>query len=126
MKRKTSHPYSKDKKEALVLDYLNEQLYKIKDPKIDPKVICFTDVKLSPDYSYCDVYVDSRFRDQLDEIVKQLNQKTGVFRTYLAKNMTTYKVPIVRVNRDSVMDNVAKINEIFNDIKQKEEHHENN
>ena len=64
MKRKTSHPYSKDKKEALVLDYLNEQLYKIKDPKIDPKIICFTDVKLSPDYSYCDVYVDSRFRDR--------------------------------------------------------------
>ncbi|MBQ3621411.1 30S ribosome-binding factor RbfA [bacterium] len=126
MKRKTSHPYSKDKKEALVLDYLNEQLYKIKDSKIDPKIICFTDVKLSPDYSYCDVYVDSRFRDQLDNIVNLLNQKAGVFRTYLAKNMTTYKVPIVRFNRDNVMDNVAKINEIFNDIKQKEEHDKNN
>ena len=126
MKRRTSHPYNKDKKEALVLDYLNEELYKIKDPKIDPKVICFTDVKLSPDYSYCDVYVDSRFREQLDNIVGLLNQKAGVFRTYLAKNMTTYKVPIVRFNQDNVMDNVSKINEIFNDIKQKEEHHENN
>lgn len=118
--RKSSNPkYAKAKKESVILKYLDEQLLRINSPKIEQ--VCFTDLKLSLDNSYCEVYVDCRERKKIDEVVRFLNKNSGLFRTYLAKNMSLYKVPIIRFHPDAVIDNIIKINSIFNEINKNKE-----
>lgn len=119
--RKSSGKYAKQKKEAVILKYLDEALIHIKQDKFDLADVCFTDLKLSPDGSYCEVYVDSRDRNKIDEFVKILNNNTGKFRTYLAKEMSTYKVPVIKFAVDAVIDNVIKIDKIFNELREKKE-----
>lgn len=115
--RKSSNPkYAKVKRESLILKYLDEALLQIKSNHIQISQVCFTDLKLSPDNSYCDVYVDTRDRKVIDDVVVFLNKNSGIFRTYLAKNMSAYKVPIIRFHVDAVIDNIIKINNIFNEI----------
>ncbi len=118
--RKSSNPkFAKAKKEAIILKYLNDQLMKLNDSYIDGAKISFTDLKLSVDNSYCDVYVDTWDRSLIDDYVDYLNKHAGTFRTYLAKNMSAYKVPHIRFKIDAVVDNVIKINNIFNEINKK-------
>lgn len=118
--RKSSNPkYGKAKRESLILKYLDEGLLKLKSNKFSISEVCFTDLKLSLDNSYCEVYVDTRNRENIDKIVEFLNKNSGIFRTYLAKNMSSYKVPIIRFSPDAVIDNIIKINSIFNEINKK-------
>ncbi|MBR4486397.1 30S ribosome-binding factor RbfA [bacterium] len=81
--------------------------------------MCFTDLKLSIDNAYCNVYVDSRNRNEVESSVGFLNDNAGLFRNYLAKEMNVYKVPTIRFYIDAVVDNVIKINKIFNEINKK-------
>ena len=120
MRKSSNVKYAKQKKEAVILKYLNEAWYRLKsDINLDKSSICFTDLKLSVDNSYCDVYVDSRNRENVESDVACLNKHTGLFRTYLAKEMSAYKVPTIRFHIDAVVDNVIKINKIFNEINNK-------
>ena len=119
--RKSSNiKFAKQKKEAVILKYLNEALYKLKfNQDWDVSSICFTDLKLSIDNAYCNVYVDSRNRNEVESSVGFLNDNAGLFRNYLAKEMNVYKVPTIRFYIDAVVDNVIKINKIFNEINKK-------
>ena len=119
--RKSSNiKFAKQKKEAVILKYLNEALYRLKfNQDWDASNICFTDLKLSVDNAYCNVYVDSRNRNEIENSVTFLNNNAGLFKNYLAKEMNIYKVPTIRFYIDAVVDNVIKINKIFNEINKK-------
>ena len=120
--RKSSNPaVARARKESLYMKYLDEALIHIPSNKIPTSQICFTELRISPDNGYCDVFVDSRNRDETEAYVAELNKLAGTFRTYLSHEMNTYKVPNIRFYLDPVIDNVIKINNIFDEINNKKQ-----
>ena len=117
MRKSSNVKYAKQKKEAVILKYLNEAWYRLKsDINLDKSSICFTDLKLSDTYKASKKKI---FNNHGTSDVAILNKHAGLFRTYLAKEMSAYKVPIIRFHIDAVVDNVIKINKIFNEINNK-------
>lgn len=77
-----------------------------------------TEVKLTSDYSYCDVYVTHIQPDKIDELVSFLNNRKGYLRTQLAKSLSIYKTPELRFIPDRMFDKAhemdVKIQEAVN------------
>ncbi|MBQ4209021.1 30S ribosome-binding factor RbfA [bacterium] len=104
--------------QSQILLILNETLRdEIYDEKI--KLATFTATKLTNDYSYCTVYVDTFDRTKIDEIILVLNKAKGVFRTALAKKLTIRKVPQLIFINDCTIDQSKRINEIIDNLHKK-------
>ena len=104
--------------QSQILLVFNETLRdEIYDEKI--KLATFTATKLTNDYSYCTVYVDTFNRTKIDEIVLVLNKAKGVFRTALAKKLTIRKVPQLIFINDCTIDQSKRINEIIDNLHKK-------
>lgn len=104
--------------QSQILLILNETLRdEIYDEKI--KLATFTATKLTNDYSYCTVYVDTFNRTKIDEIILVLNKAKGVFRTALAKKLTIRKVPQLIFINDCTIDQSKRINEIIDNLHKK-------
>ena len=104
--------------QSQILLILNETLRdEIYDEKI--KLATFTATKLTSDYSYCTIYVDTFDRTKIENIISPLNKAKGVFRTALAKKLTIRKVPQLIFINDCSIDQAKKINEIIDNLHKK-------
>ncbi len=113
--RKNFHFHHIQSQILLILNKtLRDEIY---DEKI--KLATFTATKLTSDYSYCTVYVDTFDRTKINEIVSVLNKAKGVFRTALAKKLTIRKVPQLIFINDCSIDQSKKINEIIDNLHKK-------
>ncbi len=81
------------------------------------KKASFTEVKLANDKSFAKVYVDSYDRTKIDLITKKVQAASGVFRTALARSLTTYKVPKLIFVVDPVAEQVNNIEKLLSSIK---------
>lgn len=79
--------------------------------------VTVTDVVVSNDMSYADVYV-TFFDDRgvPTERVEALNKAKGFVRTELSKRLTTYKTPEIRFKYDDSLNKGARIDEILKSI----------
>lgn len=104
--------------QSQILLILNETLRdEIYDEKI--KLATFTATKLTNDYSYCTVYVDTFDRTKINQIILSLNKAKGVFRTALAKKLTIRKAPQLIFINDCSIDHSKRINDIINNLHKK-------
>lgn len=118
MKTKNKKNFHFQHIQSQILLILNETLRdEIYDEKV--KLATFTATKLTNDYSYCTVYVDTFDRTKIDEIVLVLNKAKGVFRTALAKKLTIRKVPQLIFINDCTIDQSKRINEIIDNLHKK-------
>ncbi len=115
----------------LILQIVNEQKLKkfeniarklisdtiAEDIEIDHKtygLINVTDIKLSTDLSYLDVYVSS-FKNP-DDLTKYMWEHAHHIQKKIGKNLATYKIPKVRFRYDNSGENSQDINSIIRNL----------
>ncbi|MDE6476806.1 MAG: 30S ribosome-binding factor RbfA [Mycoplasmoidaceae bacterium] len=108
-----------EKIESEILNNLNHALKNLINDKL-LRMSCFTHVKLLDDYSKIIVSVDYYDGKMLDKVVEQLNIAKGVFRDQLAHNMNIRKIPDILFEKDMTIQNSLKIDELINEIHNKE------
>lgn len=77
-----------------------------------------TQVNLSSDYSQAIVYVDTNPSEP--NLINHLNNISLSLKNYLAKNLPYKKVPSLKFELDKSLSNFQKIDQILNDLKNKE------
>lgn len=92
----------------------------LKDPRID-SMISVTDVKISNDLKYANIYV-SIFdgKDNHDETIKLLNKSKGFFRKELGSKIKMRYTPELTFKIDNSITYGSHIDEILNEIMPKE------
>lgn len=111
--------YRHNQNESLMLNTLNNTLkYELDDPIF--KKVSFTYVKLSGDKSYLNVYVDTYNHQDINKILKELNNASGTFRTMMAKKTNFYKVPKIIFNEDTTITKSLHIEDLINKINNKD------
>ena len=83
----------------------------IKDEFSDPRVVdvTVTDVKMSLDMCYADVFVVSPVGSNAPAIVKVLNRAMGFFRTRLSKRLRLRHLPQIRFHHDAQYEQAMRI-----------------
>jgi ribosome-binding factor A len=61
-------------------------------------VVSIVDVKMSPDFSYADVFISAM--DGVDAAVKNLASRQGEIKKNLSTKLRVFKLPILRFQRD--------------------------
>ncbi|HCY06282.1 MAG: 30S ribosome-binding factor RbfA [Erysipelotrichaceae bacterium] len=88
---------------------------KLKDPSVG--FVTITDVVVSNDHSYADVYVSFLGKKERNEAgLKALNRAKGFIRTELARSMTTRRVPELTFKLDNTLEKATRLEKIFEEI----------
>lgn len=91
----------------------------IKDPRVGSCTV--TDVVVSRDLSYADVYVMGSESSNSEEIIKGLKSATGYLHRELKTRMTMRAVPELRFHYDRAADDGARIDLLLNQAHLKNE-----
>ena len=84
---------------------------KLKDPSVG--FVTITDVVVSNDHSYADVYVSFLGKKERNEAgLKALNRAKGFIRTELARSMTTRRVPELTFKLDNTLEKATRLENI--------------
>ncbi|MDR3329942.1 MAG: 30S ribosome-binding factor RbfA [Mycoplasmataceae bacterium] len=110
--------HSNHKHEHIESEILNVINHTIKSEIYDEslKHCSFTAVKLSPDYSFATIYVDTYDRSKIEHMLEKLTIAKGVFRSQLAQYMRIRKIPDIRFVKDETIDNSLKIDQLLDKI----------
>lgn len=112
---KKNNSYKKERLESSIIEILNDTLKnEIYNEEI--KKASFVAVKLSNDFGVAKIYVDTLDRKEIDSVVANCQQASGIFRTALAKNLTIRRAPELVFVNDKSVDNVMKIDELLSKI----------
>ena len=89
------------------------------DPRI-PTFTSVTDVEVSKDFSYADLYISvlAASREEQEEAIKALNQARGYLRTGLAQNLDLRITPELRFHLDDTYAKGKKIDDLIKKVKQ--------
>ncbi|SUO96326.1 30S ribosome-binding factor RbfA [Suttonella ornithocola] len=81
-------------------------------------LLSFTDVRVTKDLAYAKVYVTHVLDNPLEraELVQALNDHSGQFRHYLAKRMTTRKVPELTFYYDDSVEYGARMENLLDEL----------
>jgi ribosome-binding factor A len=71
------------------------------------------EVKMTPDYSYCTVYVSHLIPEKSDDLVKYLNVRAGRIRTMLASRLSIYKTPALTFVKDELFEKGQAMDELI-------------
>lgn len=88
----------------------------IRDPRV--RGIVITQVVVSPDFSVASVYVQSVMENTGENALQGLDAAKGFLRTRLSARFRSKKVPKLRFFRDEAVENLEKLEEIFERIAQ--------
>jgi len=86
----------------------------IKDPRVAKLTV--TDVVVSRDLSYADVYVMAADSEKCNELLKGLKSATGFLHRELKTRLTMRAVPELRFNYDRAADDGARIDFLLNQV----------
>ena len=95
----------------------------VKDPRV--KNVTVTSVEASGDLKYAKIFVSIYgTKEQQTEAWAGLNKAIGFMRSELAKRISLRVAPILSLHRDTSIEYSAHIEELLNQLKKEEEHHE--
>lgn len=87
---------------------------KLKDPRLENKVVGITRVKTTPDMKYCKVYVSIYgSKEEVCEIMDVLSKAKGFIRKCVSEALTTRYTPEISFVHDDSIDNYEHINSIL-------------
>ena len=86
-------------------------------------LVSITQVKITPDNSIVRFYLSIFNAKNPDEIMKTMNDRNWEFRRMLGKKLRNHlrKLPDIEFYRDDTMEEVDRIEELFKQIKEKDE-----
>lgn len=88
----------------------------IRDPQIDA-IISVCSVDVTPDLSYCRVYITSIGTTPIDEVVARIKGAAGFIRGRLSKMIKLRITPRLEFMKDTSLEYSSKIDNILKDIK---------
>ena len=88
----------------------------IRDPQIDA-IISVCSVDITPDLSYCRVYITSIGTTPIDEVVARIKGAAGFIRGRLSKMIKLRITPRLEFMKDTSLEYSSKIDNILKDIK---------
>jgi ribosome-binding factor A len=89
---------------------------KLKDPRIG--FVTVTDVKLSPDYHYLDIFVSIMGEERIkNDSMKGLNQCEGFIKKNLKERFRLRTIPDIKFIYDKSIDHGLKITSILENLK---------
>jgi len=88
----------------------------IRDPQIDA-IISVCSVDITPDLSYCRVYITSIGNTPIDEVVARIKGAAGFIRGRLSKMIKLRITPRLEFIKDSSLEYSSKIDSILKNIK---------
>jgi len=89
---------------------------KLKDPRIG--FVTVTDVKLSPDYHYLDIFVSVMGDERVkDDSIKGLNQCEGFIKKNLRERFKLRTIPDIKFIYDKSIEHGLKITSILENLK---------
>lgn len=92
---------------------------RLKDPRIN--FVTVTDVKLSADYHYVDVYITVMNKNgNLKTCLEGLNKSKGFIKKNLLERIKLRTIPEIKFIYDESVDKGIRINEILESLKSKE------
>lgn len=92
---------------------------RLKDPRIN--FVTVTDVKLSADYHYIDVYITVMNKNEnLKTCLEGLNKSKGFIKKNLLERIKLRTIPEIKFIYDESVDKGIRINEILESLKSKE------
>lgn len=101
--------------EATILRVINESISR----EVNNKIVKFariTYVTLTNDLSTATCYIDCLDRSKIDVVLENLAKLSGFFRSKIAKNMDTYKTPVIKFKVDKTIDYAENIDKIIESI----------
>jgi ribosome-binding factor A len=84
-------------------------------------MVTISDVEVTKDLSYANVYVTIYPIEQKDESLKTLNRAAGFLRSLLAKRLMLRTVPKLAFHYDDTLDKSDRINALLNKVLKKDE-----
>ncbi len=86
-------------------------------------LVTVTEVRSSPDLSYAKVYLSIYKAESSEELIEDINEKSRQVRGLLGNRIKKHvrKIPELHFALDKTLDEVYKMEEIFNQIKKEEE-----
>ena len=105
--------------ESLIKDVINNALANEINDKI-AKLARVTAERLSNDLSVAKIFLDAHKRESMLKVLENVNKVSGLLRSKLAAEWTSYKVPELRFVIDETIDYANHIDELFKKIKQQE------
>ena len=84
-------------------------------------LVTLSDVEVTKDLSYSNVYVTIYPAEQKEESLKTLNRAAGFLRSLLAKRLMLRTVPKLVFHYDDTLDKSDRINELLNKVLKKDE-----
>lgn len=101
-----------------VADLIQHQLARVIQKEIkDPRVgmVTLTEVKVSRDLAWADVYFTTLADQSHDEAEAGLGNAAGFLRSRLAKHLDTRTTPRLRFHYDSSIENGARMSRVITD-----------
>lgn len=89
--------------------------FALRIPPMKAKVVSVVDVRLSPDYSYADIYLSAV--DGVDRAVTELLSMKGEIRKKMSQEIRIHKLPVLRFHRDEVGERGNRIDELLEKLK---------
>lgn len=113
-----------------IADHIQRELasliqFEVKDPRIG--MVTLSEVKVSRDLAYADVYFTMFPSEDNLQATRLLNNAAGFLRTRLAKILSTRITPRLRFHFDETIENGRKLSKAIDDaIKKDAESHKDN
>lgn len=104
--------------ESLVRDQISAMIMKgvVKDPRVD-SMLSITEVTVSKDFGYADIYVSSIESDEsVEAAVEGLNHAAGFLRHRLRENVRLRTIPELRFKRDPSIKSGFLLSQKLKDI----------
>lgn len=109
---------------ARIADVMQRELAQMIQKELrDARVgmVTISDVEVTKDLSYSNVYVTIYPASQQEESIKILNSAAGFLRSLLAKRMMLRTVPKLVFHYDDTLDKSDRINKLLNEVLKKDE-----
>ena len=106
--------YSEERLESRILESISTMIVTgvIKNPSLS-RFCSVTEVSLSPDNAYADVFVSCFMEKDLARSVKALNSAAGFIQGHLAKILKTRNTPVLRFIPDTSYQEGERINNLI-------------
>ena len=91
----------------------------VKDSRVE--MVTVTDVEVTRDLKYADVYVQIRGDDETKgQVIEGLESAAGFIRTRLGRELHIRRIPEIRFEIDRSQERAARINELLEQVKRSE------
>jgi ribosome-binding factor A len=106
-----------------IADLIQQELSRLIRQEVgDPRIgmVTITEVKVSRDLAYADVYFTMLGQDDAGAAEASLNQAAGFLRTHLAKTMSTRITPRLRFHHDYSIEEGAHMAKVIDDARKRD------